>query len=281
MSAQGPLQLFKVKGAVAKRSDGGKVSDKLPGNHRQPQPSILGLFSRLRERIVGTRGISSAAYEILLFGSSALSLREDFDESPPGKEEEPLLHTRNEQRLDAIALAMRRASDFDRANSLEALSEQLPSLGVISSGRLSGDRAIPLTAHAEVMALLLELSDGNTPSDALGPASIKCLHQLHDKALLGKQLPTGKTSAPYINLRSFFDTRTYSYTNTPAGISSSDAFSAPVKSNQEQHDTSSQLLPVLPRSSYSSRAPPASCDTPVLVQIVWACRQSCEPSLLG
>ena len=133
--------------------------------------------------------ISSAAYEILLFGSSALSLREDFDESPPGKEEEPLLHTRNEQRLDAIPLAMRRASDFDQANSLEALSEQLPSLGVISSGRLSGDRAIPLTAHAEVMALLLELSGGNTPSDALGPASIKML------APATRQGPVGKIIA--------------------------------------------------------------------------------------
>ena len=189
MSAQGPLQLFEAKGAVAKRSDGGDVSDKLPGNHRQPQPSILGLFSRLRERISAHVVISSAAYEILLFGSSALSLREDFDESPPGKEEEPLLHTRNEQRLDAIALAMRRASDFDRANSLEALSEQLPSLGVISSGRLSGDRAFPLTAHAEVMALLLELSDGNTPLDALGPASIKML------APATRQGPVGKTIA--------------------------------------------------------------------------------------
>ena len=189
MSAQGPLQLFEAKGAVAKRSDGGEVSDKLPGNHRQPQPSILGLFSRLRERIVGTRGISSAAYEILLFGSSASSLREDFNEPPPGEEEEPSLHTRNERHLDAIAFAMRRASDFDRANSLEALSEQLPSLGVISSGRLSGDRAIPLTAHAEVMALLLELSDGNTPLDALGPASIKML------APATRQGPVGKTIA--------------------------------------------------------------------------------------
>ena len=188
MSAQGPLQLFQVKGTVAKRSEGGEVSDKLPYNHRQPQPSILGLISRLRERI-SAHGISSAAYEILLFGSSALSLREDFNECPPGEEEEPLLHTRNEQRLDAIALAMRRASDFDRANSLEALSEQLPSLGVISSGRLSGDRTIPLTVHAEVMALLLELSGGNTPSDALGPASIKML------APATRQGPVGKIIA--------------------------------------------------------------------------------------
>ena len=188
MSAQGPLQLFKVKGAVAKRSEGGEVSDKLPYNHRQPQPSILGLISRLRERISAHVVISSAAYEILLFGSSASSLREDFNEPPPG-EEEPSLHTRNERRLDAIAFAMRRASDFDRANSLEALSEQLPSLGVISSGRLSGDRAIPLTAHAEVMALLLELSGGNTPSDALGPASIKML------APATRQGPVGKIIA--------------------------------------------------------------------------------------
>ena len=110
--------------------------------NRQSLACSAGCASALSAHLV----ISSAAYEILLFGSSALSLREDFNECPPGEEEEPLLHTRNEQRLDAIALAMRRASDFDRANSLEALSEQLPSLGVISSGRLSGDRAIPLTA---------------------------------------------------------------------------------------------------------------------------------------
>ena len=79
MSAQGRLQLFKVKGGVAKRSEG-QASAKLPDNHWQPQPSILGLFSQLCERIVSTRGFSSSAYEILLFGSSASSLRENFDE---------------------------------------------------------------------------------------------------------------------------------------------------------------------------------------------------------
>ena len=79
MSAQGRLQLFKVKGGVAERSEG-QASAKLPDNHWQPQPSILGPFSQLCELIVGTRGISSSAYEILLFGLSASSLRENFDE---------------------------------------------------------------------------------------------------------------------------------------------------------------------------------------------------------